>query len=338
MQNCIIYPFKCDVPVLSCFNRIFNELPFTVGVTHNKRISESHWHDYLQIWYTVSGEYRHTLNGTTYTQNPGDAILVFPYMLHQIDTSASNFPETKLVCISIKKDELMRRCIPFFSHTFCDASFDLFRLPPIVSLRGKEKAIADNLFNDILEEYNKKMAMHFNKIFSFIARFFELCISNSTNSVSKLELASMRARFECIDNSMEFLLSNVSEPVTTRDLSRCAMMSERSFLTAFSTTIGQTPHNYILHLRMRYAVDLLRKTNMSIAEIAEKSVFYDSSHFNKKCKELCGMSPLAYRRYLSKWTREVGDDLYKNTIKNSSWVLTFDDDGAERHWYSMSFY
>lgn len=338
MQNCLIFPFKSNMPSLSCFNRIFNELPFSVTVTRDKRISETHWHDYLQIWYTVSGEYRHTLDGVTYTQKTGDAILVFPYMLHSIDTSASKFPETMLVCISIRKDELTRQCIPFLSHTYCDASFDLFRLPPFVSLREKDKAVADNLFNDILEEYDRKMAMHFNKIFSFIARFFELCISNSTDCISKYDLVSMRAKFECIDNSMVFLLSNISEPITTSELSRCAMMSERSFLTAFSSTIGQTPHDYIIHLRMQHAVSLLRKTNMSIAEIAEKSGFYDSSHFNKKCKELCGMSPLAYRRYLSKWTREVGDAIYKDTIKNTNWVLSFDEAGAERHWYAKSFY
>lgn len=336
MQDPIIYPFKFDMPSLSYSKRIFNVLPFYVNITRDKRISETHWHDYLQIWYTVSGEYLHTLDGVTYTQKPGDAILIFPYMIHHIDTSASKFPETMVICVSIRKDELMRQCIPFLSHTYRDATFDLFRLSPFVSLRGKEKAAADNLFNDILEEYDKKMAMHFNKIFSSIARFFELCISNSTDSVSKLELASMRTRFECIDNSMDFLLSNFSNPIKINELSRCAMMSERGFLDAFSPTIGQAPHNYIIRLRMRYAVELLRKTNMSIAEIAEKSGFYDSSHFNKKCKELCGMSPLAYRRYLSKWTREVGDALYQKT-KAGAWCLTFDEANAERHWYAMSY-
>ena len=89
---------------------------------------------------------------------------------------------------------------------------------------------------------------------------------------------------------------------------------------------------------MRTAVNLLRKTPMSINQIAEETGFYDTSHFYKLCTELYGVSPIQLRRDLSQWTREYGDQIFRQTIRELSWALTFDEASMERHNCAMSFY
>ena len=67
MDNCIIYPVICkNSPSLCSSNPLFSVAPITVKTLSDKRISSYHWHDYLQIWYTISGNYLHTVNGVTY--------------------------------------------------------------------------------------------------------------------------------------------------------------------------------------------------------------------------------------------------------------------------------
>ena len=83
---------------------------------------------------------------------------------------------------------------------------------------------------------------------------------------------------------------------------------------------------------------MLRKTDKTVARIAEECGFYDASHFNKVCTDFTGRSPLFLRRELSQWTREYGDGLYQRAKQNSSWALTFDEAAQERHRCAMSFY
>lgn len=337
MKDCIVFPYPFSRPSLSHSNRLFRTLPFHIQKVRDKRISDSHWHDYLHIWYTVSGEYRHTLNGVTYTQKPGDAIVVFPYAIHAMDSSESDISNTEVFSLSIRKGELTKRGIPFISHTYQDAFFNSQKLSPVISLSGSAKASADNLFYDIFSEYQKKTSMNTNKVFSSVSSILELCVDKSQEAFDKSKALSLAERFQRIDNSIAFLLENISEKLTLDDLSKYAMMSKRSFSSSFLATTGHTPHSYITHLRVNEAVQLLRKTDLGIEEIATRCGFCHSSHFSQACKELCGMSPNAYRRHLSKWTREVGYPLYKQTVKEESWALTFDEASEERIWFTMSY-
>ena len=72
----------------------------------SRQISSTHWHDYLQIWYTVSGSYLHTVRGIPYEQKPGSAMLIFPYTKHSIDSSGSNMDGTTVISFSVKKNYL----------------------------------------------------------------------------------------------------------------------------------------------------------------------------------------------------------------------------------------
>ncbi len=319
-------------------NHIFDFLPVSVQILHDTRISNTHWHDYLQIWYTVSGEYDHTINGVTIPQCAGSAMLVFPYMMHRIDASKTDISNTRVIQISIRKDELEKQHIPYLTQSYKSGFFDLFYLNPHIVLSGKTKDIADMLCEDIVSEYQNNLAMHTNKIMAYIARFLELCTNTSERIASKRELTTTRTKNECLGNSLTYLYDNISKKVTIDDLSNAAMMSRRTFTSSFNFTIGQTCNNYITYMRMSTAIKMLKQTRKSIAEIAEECGFFDSSHFAAKCNELYGETPLSIRRNLSKWMREYGDDIFKKQREGLRWVYIFDDADMEKHQISLSFY
>ena len=309
-----------------------------MNAVQDRHLGATHSHDFLQIWYVVSGSYFHTINGVTVKQLPGSGVLVFPYVPHSINTLESKLSQTLVVQISIKKHGLEAFGIPFQAISCKSVSFRSRQLPAAVAFQGDQKATADSLCLELLTEYRKNQNMNVYKLLMLTASFLELFAEHSAQTISSRMLQSAQDRSACIEAALACMHCNSSNPLTLDEISSVAMMSRRSFTSGFLAVTGQSCYDYLRQLRMKRAVDLLRKTTKSIGEIAEECGFYDSSHFHKASLELYGTPPLTLRRELSQWTRECGDRLYRRTIRESAWAMTFPEEAKERHRCAMSFY
>lgn len=308
MHTCLIYPpALCDFE-LSASKKMFRVVPVTVSKLSDKRITGAHWHDYLQIWYTVSGSYLHTADGITYEQKPGSAMLIFPYMKHCVDSSKSNLSETTVIQISVKKHALEKNSVPFLPHTYHSASFDSIDLKLHTLFSGEDKQAADRICMELLSEYDKHVSMHFPKVYSLIADFLKLCANHSEKRYSNREIITAQNRNAAIDKALAFLMDNSKNKITLIDASNAAMMSKTVFIESFQAVTGQSCHSYINVLRMHNAVNFLLSSEKSISEIALECGFYDSSHFRRQCVEFYGVPPLRLRRELNQWAQDHGDD------------------------------
>jgi AraC family transcriptional regulator len=89
--------------------------------------------------------------------------------------------------------------------------------------------------------------------------------------------------------------AEADEPLSLADSAQVAGMSRYHFLRTFRAVVGLTPHQYLLHLRMRRAAVRLRRSDESVSAIAYDSGFGDLSTFNRQFRRLAGRSPSAYR-------------------------------------------
>jgi AraC-like DNA-binding protein len=85
------------------------------------------------------------------------------------------------------------------------------------------------------------------------------------------------------------------EPLSLIALARTAAMSPYHFLRTFRAVVGTTPHQFILHTRMRRAAVRLRRTRDNVSAIAFDAGFNDLSTFNRRFQRVMGLSPGAYR-------------------------------------------
>lgn len=85
------------------------------------------------------------------------------------------------------------------------------------------------------------------------------------------------------------------EPLSLVDLAREAAMSPYHFLRTFRAVVGMTPHQFILHTRLKHAAVRLRQTSETISAIAFAAGFNDLSTFNRRFQRIMGLSPSAYR-------------------------------------------
>lgn len=87
-----------------------------------------------------------------------------------------------------------------------------------------------------------------------------------------------------------------AEPLTLDDLAAQACMSPHHFLRSFKQVVGQTPHQYLLRVRLARARRLLDAADLTVAEAATRVGFESWEHFSRQFRREFGMPPGAARR------------------------------------------
>lgn len=94
----------------------------------------------------------------------------------------------------------------------------------------------------------------------------------------------------------DYLDSNLSRIVSSKELSSAIFRSTDYCLKLFRREFGATPYAYQLDRKIETAKTLLTDTQMSIGEISESLGYSDMHYFSNIFKEKCGIRPLAYRK------------------------------------------
>jgi AraC-like DNA-binding protein len=91
------------------------------------------------------------------------------------------------------------------------------------------------------------------------------------------------------------LHDNLGHPWTVRELASVAAMSRSTFFLRFKETVGMTPLDYLLRLRMHTAARALRDTSGTVASIAAAVGYRTESAFSAAFKRFTGCSPSEHR-------------------------------------------
>jgi transcriptional regulator GlxA family with amidase domain len=97
----------------------------------------------------------------------------------------------------------------------------------------------------------------------------------------------------------DWLEQNPSHSVNTGMLAERAGLGERTFMRRFKKATGDSPLEYLQHLRIQTARQLLESTRKTIEEITWQSGYEDISSFRKLFRRTTGLSPSAYRQRFS---------------------------------------
>ncbi len=83
---------------------------------------------------------------------------------------------------------------------------------------------------------------------------------------------------------------------TLSDLAGVARMSRTQFARRFKDVLQQTPIQYLTNWRLQSARQLLKESDLNVAEIAFRSGYQSLPSFSRRFKERFGVTPAAYRR------------------------------------------
>jgi transcriptional regulator GlxA family with amidase domain len=96
----------------------------------------------------------------------------------------------------------------------------------------------------------------------------------------------------------EILCAQLDGNIALEVLAAECGLSVGHFVRLFRSSVGEPPHRWMLRQRVERAKSLLRDSPLSLAEVALACGFCDQSHFTRCFKEICGVSPGAWRRGL----------------------------------------
>jgi len=115
-----------------------------------------------------------------------------------------------------------------------------------------------------------------------------------------IKLAERRGEIRPKDEEMEtlrcYLAENTHRTVSNRELSQLIHRCEDYCIKKFKSEFGKTPYEYQIDEKMRAAKTILKRSNLTIAEIAERLGYCDQHYFSNLFKKKCGISPSEYRK------------------------------------------
>jgi AraC family transcriptional regulator len=94
----------------------------------------------------------------------------------------------------------------------------------------------------------------------------------------------------------ELMDDRLAGPLPLDALAAAASLSVRQFARSFKATTGQTPHRYLMELRLQQASRLLRTGRLPIAEVAMGCGFAHQEHLTRVMRARLGTTPGALRR------------------------------------------
>src|SRR5215469_15147498 len=97
---------------------------------------------------------------------------------------------------------------------------------------------------------------------------------------------------------LERMQADLSADLDLAALAAESGYSRAHFLRTFRAATGQTPHRYLLELRLTKAQALVARRSMSLVDIALACGFSSHAHLTTAFRSRFGLSPSAYRRGL----------------------------------------
>ncbi len=149
-------------------------------------------------------------------------------------------------------------------------------------------SLADLTVHFIQRLYNKRIASH-------VERHFSHEIRRSYESSGYFEEAHSRHPDEDIIQVQLWLQDNYPREVALSQVAQRFGLSTRTLNRRFKAATGQTPLEYLQEIRINNARDLLKTSNLTIAEIADKVGYQDTGYFTSLFKKQLAITPREYR-------------------------------------------
>lgn len=95
---------------------------------------------------------------------------------------------------------------------------------------------------------------------------------------------------------LDFIQSQLGEDVSLMTLAQQARISPFHFARLFRTTVGVSPHQFVLRLRLERALGLMKAGKTALADIAVECGFHDQSHLTRAFHRVFRTTPARYLR------------------------------------------
>jgi len=229
---------------------------------------ETHFHDFFELEFIISGQGEYTLDGTPYSIKPGDLFFLAPMNFHLID---------------MRNAELFNI---MFSGDICNQTFLqnlISNCPIFINTEGETKLYFESILNELCKNMDD--------------REFSVALLNAiiAKLAKKTSTAKHSNELSIINKAELFILNNFRSEIKLDDVANYVALSSSYFSRLFKAEKGINFKTYLNNMRFEYAKKLIMYSDMSIMQICKECGFNDYPNFIRRFKQHTGFYPLEYK-------------------------------------------
>ena len=247
-------------------------------------------HPELEIGFIAEGNGTYIVDDKSFDFKPGDVFFIRANESHCIPSITSD--EVIAFVIRINWYYMWNICADYIDaskiHTMITAGIPINSYFPKESGVGKIVEEIRGLFRDENESTRFEIKRRILNLLIIIAD--SVTDPSIAESVQKAP-----AHIGEIQNAVNYINKNLAKQITLDDIAHAASMSRSYVSSYFKLVTGVSPYDYLLTARVEKAIYFLKKTELSVTEIAQKCGFGSLSSFNKTFKKSLGVTPREYR-------------------------------------------
>ena len=271
---------------------------YKIGQT--KLAHQSHYHNYYQICYVVSGEIIHRQHHDAVTLRSGDAFIVPPNFTHSLHF---NNEHTEMYSLSFEETLFTAGFPQTSAHQFLESLQEKATIPTKesvrlrVTLNRNQRRSIESLLDCLIRQQEERCPAGLSAAPSLVASIIYLLAQSyyqQPQNASELDALSNYngTLLQCV----AYIDQHFREPLSLSGLTKQFGLSRSSFCSVFPQFTGMPLRKYIAHKRIKEAQVLIRAhPNKSLSLIATEVGYRDDSTFYRNFMHVTGVSPLQYK-------------------------------------------
>ncbi|WP_158275596.1 AraC family transcriptional regulator [Marinilabilia rubra] len=199
----------------------------------------------------------------------------------------------------IQNNEIDAVVIQFSKELFFDRIGDLVEFKEVTRLLSQ----ADNgvFFGELSDSLKKKLKKileleGFERFICLLQILNDLAHSSKFEVLSSFSFKNQQLLKRRIDKVLNYIYQNMSNELDVNVAAEILNMNVSAFCHYFKKSTNRTFSSFVNQIRIGYAGKLLIETDKNVSEIAFESGYNSLSNFNKRFRELKGISPNEYRK------------------------------------------
>ena len=134
--------------------------------------------------------------------------------------------------------------------------------------------------------------------FAITKQFYQIwdIIRKHAETLGATEDVVSDPRIQSFKSMMHFISNNYQKQITLADIAASGSISKSLCNTLFHQYVGESPINYLMHLRCRKVAELLRSGKIPMTEIASRTGFGGVSYMSETFRKFFEKSPREYRK------------------------------------------
>lgn len=294
------------IPNLTPEKMFSTDMPFYIGKYYHTNFSDLHYHthDFIEIVYVCDGRGVHVYNGKTYPVTKGELYIInsgVPHCFYPTDEQNSehlvvynlSFLPEFIGGINIDLP-LLTELTDLMLYKSLYAEEIIYT--PDLKLPGSMRPQIEQLYEKMYLEFTSKginyrelLRLSLCELLLKIHRFYKLNQDACDNNVSTF-------RHQLIPDCIAYLKENYAQKITMDELSDTFFLSRSYLSSLFKKATGYGVTEYLQHIRIEKACELLATTTLPITHISEQVGYSDYRFFNKAFKKITGTTANEYRK------------------------------------------